>query len=280
MIDHNKHLAVIKVGGDMLLDEADKHGLALNIKALHDHGWHCIVVHGGGPQVNALQKLHGLIPNKIAGRRITGLDDLRVVKQALCGEVNVDLVSCLLAQGLSALGLHGASGNLIQATKRPPIHVSGEENRLIDFGEVGDIIDINKTLLQDLLNAQQIPVIASLGANQEGQVFNINADTSVVAIARAMQADLLILSTKVGAIYRDIKIPSSRIAAITHNTAQQWIADGTITDGMIPKVEEALKLLDQGVDRIVIANASQTNGFLSVADYSQENKVGTRIVKE
>ncbi len=264
----------------MLLDASDQQGLGINVKALHDDGWQCVIVHGGGPQLTALQTLHGLTANKVAGRRITGPDDLRVVKQALCGEVNVDLVSCLIAQGLPALGVHGASGKLIQAHKRPPVRVSEEDERLIDFGEVGDIDEINTTLLHQLLGAQQIPVIASLGVNRKGRVFNINADTSAVAVASAMHAEILILSTKVGAIFRDINDLSSRIAKITPESAKQLIADGTISDGMIPKVEEALKLLDQGVESIVISNASQTNGFLSMANSAHQNMLGTRIVRD
>lgn len=273
-----KPIAVLKVGGDMLLKSSDREGLASNIADLHSAGWHCVVLHGGGPQVNALQKLHGLVPNKVAGRRITSQADLTVVKQALCGEVNVDLISALIAAGLPAFGCHGASGALIQAQKRPPVHVSGQGDELIDFGEVGDVSGINNELLFALLDAGQIPVVASLGIDSSGRVFNINADTTVAAIASALQADLLILSTMVGGIYADIKDSNSRFSEVTPTLAKQLIIDGVITDGMIPKVEEALGLLNKGVASIAICNAAQKGSFLDIAN--GRGSVGTRLLGE
>ncbi|MFT5572658.1 MAG: acetylglutamate kinase [Cryomorphaceae bacterium] len=276
MNSNSKPIAVVKVGGDMLLKAADREGLAANLKDLVNAGWQCVVLHGGGPQLNSLQALYGLKPNKIAGRRITSQADIKVVKQALCGEVNVDLVAALIAQGLPAFGCHGASGQLIQAQKRPPIKLSGHGAELVDFGEVGDITGINTSLLHSLLEAGQIPVIASLGINQDGRVFNINADTTVAAIALALKADLLILSTMVGGIFADIKDPSSRYAEVSPQLARKLINDGIITDGMIPKVEEALGLLSNGVAAIAICNASQKGGFVDIANH--KGTVGTRLV--
>jgi acetylglutamate kinase len=272
----SKPIAVIKVGGDMLLDVADREGLAANLKDLVSAGWQCVVLHGGGPQLNALQALHGLVPNKKAGRRITSQADLKVVKQALCGEVNVDLVAALIAQGLAAFGCHGASGQLIQAQKRPPIKLSGQGDELVDFGEVGDVTGINTSLIHSLLQAGQVPIVASLGINQQGRVFNINADTTVAAIAQALKADLLILSTMVGGVFADIKDPSSRYPEVSPDLAKKLINDGIITDGMIPKVEEALGLLNKGVGSIAICNASQKGGFVDIAN--NKGTVGTRLV--
>ncbi len=272
---NGKPVAVIKVGGDMVLTKKDRRGLARNVKDLFDAGWHCVLLHGGGPQLNALQKLHGLVPNKVDGRRITSEADLVVVKQALCGEVNVDLVSSLLANGLPAFGCHGASGALIEAQKRPPMDLA--TRGLVDFGEVGDVVSINRPVLETLLNANLIPVIASLGVSKAGRIFNINADTTVAAIASALQADLLILSTGVGGIFEDINDSDSRIAVVTPKSARVLIEQGVITDGMIPKVQEALALLDQGVRKIAIANAAQNGGFLDIA--SGKGEFGTRLIR-
>jgi len=123
--------AVVKVGGDVLLDKQEREGLAQNIKDLRSHGWRIVILHGGGPQVNALQERHGLTANKVAGRRITSEADLVVVKQAIAGEVNVNLTAELIKFGLPAFGCHGASGNLVQATKRPPVVVSGASRLMI-----------------------------------------------------------------------------------------------------------------------------------------------------
>ena len=272
----NKPVAVIKVGGDMLLNHSDRHAFAVNVKDLVQAGWRCVVLHGGGPQLTALQALHGLVSNKVDGRRITNLADLKVVKQALCGEVNVDLVSALIRQGLSAFGCHGASGKMIQAVKRPPVDMG--EHGLVDFGEVGNVVTINKTLIETLLTADLVPVIASLGVGDCGRIFNINADNTVSAIACALKPDLLILSTKIGGIYRDINDPESLISSITPKLSEALISDNIITDGMIPKVQESLSLLSRGVPNIVITNAAKNGAFLALANGSGE--IGSRLMAD
>ncbi len=271
-----KPKAVIKVGGDMLLKPADREAFAANLKDLVEDGWSCVVLHGGGPQLNVLQEIHGLIPTKIEGRRLTGEADLTIVKQALCGEVNVDLVSALIGAGINAFGCHGASGSLIQAEKRPPM--SFVQHGLVDMGEVGDVTEINTALLDNLLSMNIVPVIASLGISRGGQVFNINADTTVAAIASALGANLLILSTMVGGIYKDINDPNSRIPEITPELAAMLISEGIITDGMIPKVQEALGLLSQGVGSIAITNAVLEGGFLAISQ--GDNSIGTRLISD
>lgn len=269
-------IAVVKVGGDMVLQDSDKLGLASNINDLLRAGWRCVVLHGGGPQLNALQEIHGIVPHKIDGRRVTTIDDLTVVKQALCGEVNVDLVSALLAQGIAAFGCHGASGGLVKARKRPPMDLGAKG--VIDFGEVGDVDDINTELLHTLLEAGQVPVIASLGINEAGRIFNINADTTVAAIAGALRADLLVLSTKIGGIFADIERPETRIGQVSPKIAERLIDDQIITDGMIPKVRESLALLKRGVARIAITNAAEVGAFLRIAEGS--TTIGTVLVKD
>jgi len=261
----NKPLAVIKVGGDVLLDEQEREGLAKNVEELHRLGWNIIILHGGGPQVNKLQSQCGLKSHKISGRRITSKEDLIVVKQAIAGEVNVNLVALLCAEGLPAFGCHGASGSLIKATKRPPIKVSGHNEQLIDFGEVGDVTEINVALLQQLLAIDIIPVIATLGIDELGNIYNINADTTVIQIAIAMRADLLLLITQIGGIYRDINDPNSLITDITPDQAQILIQQKVIKDGMIPKVEEAIICLNEGVKSIAITAASSKGVFKELA---------------
>lgn len=271
-----KPIAVIKVGGDMLLSNNDRTGFASNVHDLVQAGWSCVILHGGGPQLNALQEAVGLNPTKIEGRRVTGKADLNVVKQALCGEVNVDLVASLIANGVNAFGCHGASGKLIQATKRPPMIFVGHGE--VDMGEVGDVTAVNGSLLNALLESNLVPVIASLGVSDGGRIFNINADTTVSAIAAELGADLLILSTMVGGIFEDIKRPDSRISEVTPTTAKRLIDEKIITDGMIPKVNEALALLEQGVGTIAIANAAQKGGFLALS--KGDDSFGTRLTKD
>ena len=271
-------IAVVKVGGDILLGAAERDGIAANIKDLIDAGWRVVVLHGGGPQVNRLQELHGLVPNKVGGRRITGKQDLLVVKQAICGEVNVELTQLLQDVGVNAFGCNGASGKLIQAVKRPPRVVSGAGPDPIDFGEVGDVVGIDADLLNVLTNLGLVPVIATLGVERDsGRVFNINADTTVVQIAVALQADLLLMTTAVGAIYRDLAQPESRIPQLNAAQARQLIKDGVIQGGMIPKVEEALSVLEQGVKNIAIVGPQEKGAFLAVASGDGRNGTSIRL---
>jgi len=275
MSKSDKKIAVIKVGGDVLLDKQERCGLAENIKQLRDNNWSIILLHGGGPQVNQLQKLHGLKPNKVAGRRITSEKDLLVVKQAIAGEVNVDLVSELSKLGLPAFGCHGASAGIIQAVKRPPVLTTGCGDKPIDFGEVGDVTGINSRVLMGLLELGLIPIVATLGIDQNGRIFNINADTTVVQIAKAMKANLLLLTTQVGGVFKGLDDPTSRIKQVDQKQAKQLIADGIIQGGMIPKVEEAMTLLSEGIETIAIVSGKKDGAFLAVVNGTGE--FGTRI---
>ncbi|MBV1911631.1 MAG: acetylglutamate kinase [Kangiellaceae bacterium] len=271
-----RKIAVIKVGGDVLLDPKESGGLASNLKDLHADGWSIVVLHGGGPQVNRLQTCHGLTPNKVAGRRITSVEDLLVVKQAIVGEVNVDLVSILSQFDLPAFGCHGASAGLIKATKRPPVIVSGGGDKPIDFGQVGDVTQVNDTLLQGLLDLDVIPVIATLGISDDAEIFNINADTTVVQIAKALKAKLLLLTTQVGGVFKELSDPKSRISEVNRAQAKQLIDQQIIQGGMIPKVEEAMTLLSEGVETIAIVSGRSQGAFKAVAEGTGE--FGTRIV--
>lgn len=262
--DH-KPLAVVKVGGDILLDDRQCIGLTQNILRLVENNWRVVVLHGGGSQVSEMQSRCGIQPRKVAGRRITSEADLVLVKQVLCGQVNVDLVSVLQAQGVNAFGCHGASGKLIVAARRPPVRVSGGGLELVDFGEVGDVTAINTTLLGGLLAADQIPVIASIGINHSGEVFNINADTTAAQIARQMSARLLIFVTSIGGIFKDIQVPASRFTHLNAVTARAHIDNGVIVGGMIPKVEEAMSLLASGVDTIAITDSRDAQAFSRIA---------------
>lgn len=257
-------LVVVKVGGDVLLDEEERAGLGKNVRSLVDAGHRVVVLHGGGPQVSALQRKVGLEERKVGGRRITSPEDLVVVEQAICGEVNVGLTLALLEAGVNAFGCHGASGRLIRAMKRPPRVVSGAGDAPIDFGEVGDVTGIHAALLHGLLNLGLVPVVATLGVSEEGgRAFNINADTTSVRLAQALSARALLLVTKVGGIFRDLKDPSTRVSRVSAAEAREMIACGVIAGGMIPKVEEAMSVLGQGVGAIVITGAHDEGAFLS-----------------
>lgn len=258
-------IAVIKVGGDVLLTENGGAGLAGNVSDLIRAGWWVVVLHGGGPQINRLQQSLGLKPRKVGGRRITGPEDLQVVIQAVCGEANVHLTTALLAVGINAFGTHGASGRLIQSVKRAPRIVSGSGGDPIDFGNVGDVTGINTMLLGDLLRLGLVPVIATLGVAPDGTVYNINADTTVAAMAQALHAKLLILTTSIGGIFKDPEDASSRISTIRVNEVDSLIQKGIVSDGMIPKLEEAASLINRGVERVAVVGPTIMGAFAAIA---------------
>jgi len=276
--DHQP-IAVVKVGGDVLQGELERSGIAANVKDLIEAHWRVVILHGGGPQVNELQEKHNLVPNKVAGRRITSKADLLVVKQAICGEVNVSLAQELQHAGINAFACNGASGKLITAVKRPPRVISGAGDKPIDFGEVGDVVAVNRDLLNNLTELGLVPVIATLGVEEHsGRVFNINADTTVVQIAKTLKADLLLLTTAVGAIYRDLSKPETRLAQINVEQAKALISEGVIQGGMIPKVEEAISVLNDGVKNIAIVGPQINGAFLDVATGKGDKGTNIRLL--
>ncbi|MCY7295317.1 acetylglutamate kinase [Alteromonas sp. a30] len=271
-----KPIAVIKVSGDALLDKSELKGLVENIKELIDNDWDVVILHGGQEQITACQEQMGLETRFIGKRRITNEADLKAVKMALAGEVNVELVSALQGAGINAFGCHGASGKLIEAKKRPPRVVEGCGSKAIDLGLVGDVTKVNSKLILNLIYSNVVPVIASLGIGEQGEVYNINADTSVVAIAKSIQADLLVLTTTEGAIYRNHADPSSRIQELTRHQFLNLIDSGRVAGDMVPRVEEAMNLLDDSVEAIAVVSGKEPNSFINIAD--DKGRSGTRIV--
>ena len=212
-----------------------------------------VIVHGGGPQATELTRCLGMTPNVVAGRRITDAATLDLMKMAIAGKVNVDRCAGLLAAGVRPIGLHGASALTVRAHLRPPRVVAGGGSEPIDFGHVGDVEDINRDLLCLLMANGYVPVVACLGADEQGNVFNINADIVANKVAIALEADGLFLVTDVRAVLRDVADPASRLARLTIAEGMQLIADGVVSKGMVPKLEESFAAIKQRVRAVHIA---------------------------
>jgi acetylglutamate kinase len=242
---------VLKLGGEVV---AGPHmdAIAADIAALRKEGRPVVVVHGGGPQATELQKRLGQTPNMVAGRRITDDAALEVMKYVVAGKVNVDLCAKLHAAGARPVGLHGASSGVITAKKRPPKIMAGAGPDPIDFGHVGDVTGVDRELIATLIGAGHVPVLACLGADEAGRVYNINADTVANRIAVELDAQALVLVTDVPAVLRDVTDPSSRIARLTRDEGKRAIDDKTITKGMIPKIEESFAAIADGVKAVYI----------------------------
>ncbi len=233
------------------------------------------IVHGGGPQATALQKQLGLETKQVAGRRVTDAATLDVMKYVLAGKLNVDLVSILGAAGVPAVGLHGASAQVVRAVRRPPkVYEAGGE--AVDMCFVGDVTGFNLALLETLWSAGYVPVIACLGADTEGGVYNINADMVGNQLAAALKADRLFLVTSAPGVLKDIKDPSSRLPRLTRTEARAAIADGTVSGGMIPKLEEAMAVVDQGVGAIHILGKLAAGDLVRAV--REPGSVGTTLV--
>jgi acetylglutamate kinase len=269
-------LFLVKVGGEVVADHAHLHALANNVCELKDTGRPVVVVHGGGPQVSALQEKLGQVVRKVAGQRVTSEDDVFAVTASLAGTVNVGLCAALVTAGVPAFGCHGASGGMIACHKRPAREVPG--HGVVDYGEVGDVDAVDVGGLRALLGAGYVPVVATLGIERAtGRVLNVNGDTAAAATAAALGADVVILVTAVGGVFRDRHDPTTRLAELTVAQARAFIADGTIVDGMIPKVFEAITLLERGVGAVVIASAAAPGTFTAIA--AGGSSVGTRLRK-
>jgi acetylglutamate kinase len=240
---------VIKLGGEILAPErlSEARAIAADVKALFSEGNEVVIVHGGGPQTTALQKKLGQEPRMVAGRRITDQDALDAIKMIVAGKLNVELCALLLGAGAKPVGLSGASARAIAAEKRPPRVVKGGGDMPIDFGYVGDVIGVNNELLQLLLSSGYLPVLACVGADASGAVYNINADTVASGVARAIGADRLVAVTSTRGVLSDLKDPASRIPRLSKAEADRAIDEGSVAGGMIAKLDESFEALLHGV---------------------------------
>lgn len=266
---------VLKLGGEVVAS-AHMQAIAADIAAMHARGDRVIVVHGGGPQATDLQKKLGQTPKIVAGRRITDADTLEVMKMIVAGKVNVDACAALLAAGVRPIGLHGASSLAVKAVKRPPRVVTGAGPDPIDFGHVGDVTGVNEDLFALLCVAGYTPVIACLGADAEGHVYNINADVVANRLAIALDAKALVLVSDVPGVLRDVADASSRIPRLTVADGRQAITDGIVTKGMIPKLEESFAALAEGVKAVHIVGRLEPGQL--AREVAEPGSVGTVLV--
>jgi acetylglutamate kinase len=242
---------VIKLGGE-IVQSPELELVAEDVRALVAAGHRVTLVHGGGPQASALQKRLGLEPKMIAGQRQTDAATLEVMKYVIAGQLNVDLCGRLLARGVLPVGLHGASGHAIRATKRRPRVMAGAGPDPVDLGLVGDVTGFNLALIGDLHARGYVPVLACLGCDAAGQALNINGDTVASQLAGALTADALVLVTSTPGVLRDVKDPSSRVPRIARADFERMVADGTVSGGMIPKLQESFDVLKGGARSVVI----------------------------
>lgn len=265
---------VVKLGGEVV-GSGEAALLAADLRALAGE-YRIAIVHGGGPQATALQQQLGLPTQQIAGRRVTDAATLDVMKMVLAGKLNVDLCAILLAAGLSPVGLHGASGHVVQAVRRGAKVYASAGPDPVDLGFVGDVVGFNTALLDTLWGAGHVPVIACIGADAAGGVYNINADLVGNQLAATLGAARLFLVTSTPGVLRDVADPTSRLPQLTRAEARQAITDGVVRGGMVPKLEEAMAVVDQGVGAIHILGKLAAGDLVRAV--REPGTVGTTIV--
>jgi acetylglutamate kinase len=279
--DHEGKRFVIKLGGEVMLNVAGLRALASDIAILAQSSVGVIVVHGGGPQADALAKKLGHRVRKVAGRRVTDDDALEVAKMVYGGSINLELLAALRAAGALAVGLSGADGRLVTVTRRPPVLVCDRHTgtqEWVDFGHVGDIASVDVSLLDLLLGAGYVPVIASLAADEQGNLYNINADTVARTLAAALRSDRLYLLTNVPGILLDPADPGSLLPVCTREQAESLIGQGVISGGMLPKVQNCLQALADGVQQVQILDGTQERSLL-LESLARTSPVGTLVVE-
>ena len=261
---YRDHVFVVKLGGEVVKDEHALDGVAAQVSLLHSLGIRIVVVHGGGPQATALSRRLGAEPRIVAGRRVTDDSALEVAKMVYAGSLNTDVVAALRAHQVEPVGLSGVDAELITARRRPPVTVvdDGGQSQTVDYGHVGDIQSVDPRLLTTLMDARFVPVVASLAGDDDGNVFNVNADTVAEAIAIALRAQKLIYLTGVPGVLRDPGDPDSLVTFADPDDLAELMASGALSGGMRPKVEACLRAATGGVERTHIVDGRAPDSLL------------------
>jgi acetylglutamate kinase len=240
--------------------------LAEELALLHQVGIKLCVIHGGGKQLSELAQKLGVAQTVIDGRRVTDDETLDLAKMIFAGKINTEILAALRRRGTDAVGLSGIDGNIVRAEKRPPKEITDKltgEKKTVDFGNVGDVLEINSGLLKLLLENDYLPVVSSLGADDAGQIFNINADTIASEIAAQLGAEKLILMSDVNGIYLDPNDEKTKLSRLSAAEAEAMIASGKATGGMIPKLQNLVEIVERGVRSAHVIGGNERNALLS-----------------
>ena len=269
---------VVKYGGNAMLNDELKNKVLQDIVFLQCAGMRPVVVHGGGPEITRMLMQAGKKSEFVSGLRVTDAESVGIAEMALVGKINTDLVARLNTLGGKAVGLNGKDATLIQAKKHlADVYENGEVN-LVDIGYVGNVEKVNTELIDVLLNAGFIPVIAPTGVGAQGETYNLNADSVAGEVAGALKAEKLLVLTDVRGIYSDYRDENSFISTLTFEKAQELIIRGKIDGGMIPKVRACITALSGGAKKTHIIDGRAEHTILM--EILSDKGVGTEVVKE
>ena len=252
---------VVKFGGNAIRGKEDLMRLSGEVAELIKNDVKIVLVHGGGPEISAEMEKRGLEPKKVAGLRVTDESTLAVAEEVL-SSLNKDVVDCLTESSVTAFGMPGHMCTLCKK-KAPYKAVENGKAIKVDLGLVGEVVSVNKATLTDLLETGVTPVIYPIGKDKKGNLLNVNADTMAAGIAADIDCEELIMITDVPGILLDVKDPSSKIDKLTLDQVNELISDGTISGGMIPKVDACRDALKSGVKTVRMVNGKDKRSILT-----------------
>jgi acetylglutamate kinase len=264
---YRDRIVVIKYGGSAMVDETLRSTFADDVAMLHYVGIKPVIVHGGGPQISRAMGQRGIEPQWIDGLRITDADTIRVVQSTLAGEINPDIVRLVNTHGSLAAGVSGLDANLFEATPR--------DRRL---GFVGDVARVNPGIIHSLQSQGYVPVVAPLARGEDGNTYNLNADTAAGALAAALGAAKLVYLTDVEGLYRDLGDEDSLISRIGVAELATLLGSGSVSAGMLPKLTSCIAAINSGVDHAHILDGRVQHALL-LEIFTPEG-IGTMITAE
>jgi acetylglutamate kinase len=267
-------VVIVKMGGSVMDDERALKDMLTDVVFMNTVGMRPVIVHGGGKAISEAMEQRGLEVQFVQGRRYTDQRTLNVVEHVLCNEINRNIVESIKGLGSSAMGLHTLSSCVLFGEKL----FLEEEGRKIDLGFVGHVVSVNARLIDLLCQADTIPVIAPLARDKTGARLNCNADTAAGEVAAAIKPEKLVFVSDIHGIQRDPDDPESLADALSETEIREMVADGTISGGMLPKVESCLRALEAGVARTHIIDGRFPHSLL--LEIFSDRGVGTLIQKQ
>ena len=269
---------VVKYGGNAMLDASLKQAVAQDIAELYNAGARLVIVHGGGPEITGLLKAMNKKSEFVAGLRVTDAETATLAEMALVGKTNPELVNYINRAGVRAVGLNGKDADLFEVRRLLATVYENGAARPVDIGFVGEVAAVRPALLNTLLDAGYVPVIAPIGADADGQTYNINADTAAAAVAAQLQADVFLLLTDVEGVFRDYHDKSSLIGELSFAEAKEMIQSGVVEGGMIPKVQACMAALEKGARLARVVDGRRPHCIVEALQPG--NVAGTAVVKQ
>jgi len=269
---------VIKAGGEVFSDEISTRALIEQVAILHQVGIKTVLVHGGGPQLDSMQRTLGIEPRMVNGRRITDQKSIDVTSMVLNGLINTRILAICRELGIEAIGLSGVDAGLVRAHKRPPVPIREGSSETVDYGFVGDIDSVDTAVLDKLLANGLMPVVSPLSADSNGTLLNINADTVAAAIGGALSAEKLVLCTGAPGILENVEDQTTVISYTDINGLRRMRDAGALKDGMLPKAAAIESAIRGGVRRVHVITYKSSDSLL--AEIFTNEGTGTLVVAD